>query len=139
MTRQQLEHVIRASAATANVREIMVIGSQSVLGKYPDAPDVLTRSAEADIFPKAAPKHSIVIDGAIGEHSLFHQTFGYYAHGVDDTTAILPVGWENRLIKVETPATMGAIGWVLEPHGSRDPRSHGKRVLVTDPLRCGMG
>jgi hypothetical protein len=33
------------------------------------------------------------LDGAIGELSVFHQSFGYYAHGVDDTTATLPAGW----------------------------------------------
>jgi hypothetical protein len=29
---------------------------------------------EADIYPKDAPDRSIVIDGAIGELSLFHET-----------------------------------------------------------------
>lgn len=116
MTRQQLEHIIRASAANADVRDIVVIGSQSILGAFPDAPTELTISMEADVFPKDAPARSIVIDGAIGELSLFHNTFGYYAHGVDQTTAILPTGWRDRLIKVETPATMGAVGWCLEPH-----------------------
>ncbi len=114
MTRQQLEHIIRAAAGTADVRDIVVIGSQSVLGTYPDAPSELTESVEADVFPKDAPDRAIVIDGAIGEESLFHQTFGYYAHGVGETTAILPDGWRDRLVKVETAATMGAAGWCLE-------------------------
>ena len=39
---------------------------------------------------------SELIDGAIGELSQFHQTFGYYAHGVDQTTATLPAGWADR-------------------------------------------
>lgn len=116
MTRQQLEHIIRASAGNANVRDIVVVGSQSILGACPNAPEELTRSMEADVFPKDAPERSIVIDGAIGELSLFHKTFGYYAHGVDETTAILPTGWRDRLIKVDTPGTMGAAGWCLEPH-----------------------
>lgn len=116
MTRQQLEHIIRASAGTANVNDVVVIGSQSILGACPNAPEELTRSMEADVFPKDAPERSIVIDGAIGELSLFHNTFGYYAHGVDETTATLPAGWRDRLVKVDTPGTMGAIGWCLEPH-----------------------
>src|SRR5207248_1965435 len=85
-------------------------------GSYPNAPIELTRSMEADVFPKDAPQRSIVIDGAIGELSLFHDTFGYWAHGVDQTTAALPDGWRERLVKLETPATMGAVGWCLEPH-----------------------
>jgi hypothetical protein len=114
VTRQQLEHIIRAAAGTADVRDIVVIGSQSVLGTYPNAPAELTESVEADVFPKDAPERAIVIDGAIGEESLFHQTFGYYAHGVDETTATLPDGWRDRLVKVETASTMGAAGWCLE-------------------------
>lgn len=116
MTRQQLEHIIRAAAGTADARDIVVIGSQAILGAYPDAPPELTRSVEADVFPRDAPERSIVIDGAIGELSLFHETFGYHAHGVDRTTAVLPTGWQARLVRVATPQTMGAVGWCLEPH-----------------------
>jgi hypothetical protein len=74
----------------ANEHEIVVIGSQAVLGQFPNAPEALLASIEADVFPRHAPDKSALIDGAIGELSMFHQTFGYYAHGVDDTTATLP-------------------------------------------------
>jgi hypothetical protein len=47
MTREQLGHVIRASAAIAGVEDIVVIGSQSVLGQFPDAPAELLVSREA--------------------------------------------------------------------------------------------
>lgn len=116
MTRQELEHIIRASAATANVRDIVVIGSQAILGAYPDAPRQLRESMEADVFPKDAPDRSNVIDGAIGELSLFHESFGYHAHGVDETTATLPEGWRERLIRIESPNLRDAVGWCLEPH-----------------------
>lgn len=114
MTRQELEHIIRAAAGTAGVRDIVVIGSQAILGTYRNAPLSLTKSMEADVFPRDDPSLSIVINGAIGELSLFHDTFGYYGHGVDESTAILPEGWRERLVKVETSTTMGAIGWCLE-------------------------
>jgi hypothetical protein len=97
VTRNQLEHVIRAAAGNADVREIVVIGSQSILGAFPNAPEDLLVSMEADVFPKDRPELSIVIDGSIGERSMFHETFGYYAHGVDETTAVLPTGWRERL------------------------------------------
>jgi hypothetical protein len=35
---------------------------------------------------------------------------------VDETTAVLPDGWRERLVRVETAGTSGAIGWCLEPH-----------------------
>jgi hypothetical protein len=48
--------------------------------------------------------------------SAFHQTFGYYAHGVDETTATLPPGWTERLVPVHNANTAGATGWCLEVH-----------------------
>ena len=56
------------------------------------------------------------IDGAIGEMSMFHEDFGYYAQGVTQSTAILPRGWEDRLIRYETPNTNGVVAWCLDIH-----------------------
>jgi hypothetical protein len=116
MNRAELEHIIRASSGITNQTDIVVIGSQSILGQFPDAhPDLLV-SMEADVFPLHQPDLSIQVDGAIGERSIFHETFGYYAHGVDETTATLPVGWNQRLVPVHNPNTGGATGWCLEVH-----------------------
>jgi hypothetical protein len=71
---------------------------------------------EADVYPRQRPDLSIQIDGAIGERSLFHETFGYYAHGVDETTATLPAGWQERLVPLRNENTGGATGWCLEVH-----------------------
>jgi hypothetical protein len=70
----------------------------------------------ADVFPKNDPSKSDVIDGAIGEKSLFDETFGYYAHGVGAETAILPEGAYDRLIPVCNENTRSATGWCLEVH-----------------------
>ncbi len=114
MTRQQLEHVIRAAGAITNTDDLVIIGSQAILAPYPEAPAELLRSIEADIFPKEHPELSIQIDGAIGELSPFHKTFGYYAHGVDADTATLPPSWEERLIPINNSNTRGVTGWCLE-------------------------
>lgn len=116
MRRSELEHIIRASSAIAGDNEIIAVGSQAVLGQFPNAPAELLRSMELDVFPKNLPERSIVIDGAIGEQSVFHHTFGYYAHGVSPETAALPGGWQGRLIEVRNENTRGAIGWCIEVH-----------------------
>ena len=116
MNRSQLEHIIRAASGVANVEELIVIGSQSILGQFPHAPPSLTLSIEADVYPKFKPEDSIVIDGAIGELSIFHQSHGYYAHGVGADTAVLPRGWEERLVAIKNENTHGATGWCLEAH-----------------------
>lgn len=116
MNRPALEHILRAASAVADVRDIVVIGSQAILGQFPDAPDSLLASVEADVYPRDAPERSDLIDGAIGELSMFHQTFGYYAHGVDESTAVLPEGWKSRLVRVDNENTGGAVGWCLDAH-----------------------
>lgn len=116
MKRSELEHLIRAASDAADETEIVVIGSQSVLGQFPDAPAVLLRSMEADVFPLRHPERSDRIDGAIGEGSQFHASFGYYAQGVDETTATLPAGWPDRLIRIHNPNTSGITGLCLEVH-----------------------
>lgn len=116
MNRAQLEHVIRASAAISGDDEIVIIGSQAILGQFPSPPAELTVSMEADVYPKNQPEHADLIDGSIGELSPFHSTFGYYAQGVAPDTAVLPPGWEARLIPVRSPNTHGATGWCLEVH-----------------------
>lgn len=116
MTREQLEHVIRAAASIADDDELIIIGSQAILGQFPRAPAELLVSIEADVYPKHHPERADLIDGAIGEGSEFHATFGYYAQGVGPTTATLPSGWDGRLVPVFGPGTRGATGWCLEAH-----------------------
>ena len=88
MQRPQLEHIIRAAAGITGATEIVVIGSQALLGQFPDAPAGLLVSIEADVFTFHNPADADLIDGSIGEGSPFHQTFGYYAHGVAEETAL---------------------------------------------------
>jgi len=117
MNREQLEHVIRAAAANADTDQIVIVGSQSILGAYPEVSHpVLCRSMEADVFPLESPQNSILIDGAIGERSIFHETFGYYAHGVAPETAVLPEGWQGRLVPIQNENTRHYTGWCLDPH-----------------------
>jgi hypothetical protein len=116
MNRAQLEHIIRAAATIADDDEIVVFGSQAILGQFPDAPEELLQSMEADVYPRRHPDRADLIEGSIGEVSPFHETFGYYAQGVAPETAVLPRGWESRLVPVRTPATRGATGLCLEVH-----------------------
>lgn len=116
MTREQLEHLIRATAVITADDSIVVIGSQAILGQFPDAPESMRLSMEADVFPLNHPERTDVIDGSIGELSPFHETFGYYAHGIAEKTAYLPSGWKERLIIVQNANTRGVKGLCLEVH-----------------------
>lgn len=116
MTREQLEHVIRAAATIADDDDLVVVGSQAVLGQFPDAPAEMLRSNEAYVTPRNRSERWELIDGSIGELSAFHDTFGYYAQGVPPGTAVLPRGWEARAVVVQNDNTRGARGICPEIH-----------------------
>jgi hypothetical protein len=115
MKRTELEHIIRAAGGITDARQIVVIGSQAILGSFPNAPAELTVSEEADTYPMESPEKADLIDGSIGEKSPFHDTFGYYAHGVAPGTAVLPANWKARLVAVQNENTRGVVGLCLSP------------------------
>jgi len=117
MTRSQLEHAIRAACDISGDNEIIVFGSQAILGTYPDAPETLTASIEVDVQPRNHPENTDLIDGNLGEMSLFHETHGFYIHGITIDSAKLPHGWEKRTIPVsDQNTTRGNTGYCLEVH-----------------------
>lgn len=120
MRREDFEHVIAAAAEVSEEREIVVIGSQAVLGSVPDPPEAMLFSMEADVYPLRAPDKAAQIDGSLGDGSQFHSTHGYYAHGIGPETFTAPAGWEGRLVRVEiaprVARTSGAVALCLEVH-----------------------
>ena len=121
MRRSELEHAIRAATEIIAADGVIVIGSQAILGSYTEdeLPAAATVSVEVDITPlhdDDAGTLATRIDGAIGEWSLFHETHGFYVQGVGRETAVLPEGWEGRLVRVQGPGTNGRTGLCLDPH-----------------------
>jgi Nucleotidyltransferase of unknown function (DUF6036) len=120
MNRAQLEHVLRAAATVADDPNVLVIGSQSILGTFGESllPLEATTSIEADLAFVDDPDgiKSDRVDGAIGELSRFHESFGYYAQGVSVRTAVLPAGWETRTVSFAPPGATPARARCLEPH-----------------------
>ena len=114
MTRKELEHIIRASGEVTNQYEFVIVGSQAILGAVPNPEDVFTMSAEAGIYPLLAPELADKIEGALGEGSQFHETFGYYAQGVGPETAVLPAAWMTRVHRVQNGATNDRVGYCLD-------------------------
>lgn len=118
MKKSEFEHTVRAAGAILGVTEVLVIGSQAIHGSVKSIFPEAQRSIEADIsalVDKDGSKADL-IDGSIGELSMFQETFGYYAHGVTPDSAILPPGWRRRLVPYKTPATNGITALCLEPH-----------------------
>lgn len=113
----QLQHLLRASAQIVGDDQFIVIGSQSILGKYPNAPAELLWSTEADLIAKNKPRLTDKLD-SIGELSEFHQTHGIYADPVSEKTAVLAKGWKSRLVNIVAYGANGQVvtGLCLDPH-----------------------
>ena len=120
MRRENLEHVVAAAAEVTDEQELVVIGSQAILGSFPDAPASMLRSLEADMYPRWRPDKADDIEGSLGDGSYFQLTYGYYAHGVGPETAKAPAGWEERLIRIDIRPRVGSsrqpVALCLEPH-----------------------
>lgn len=119
MKRENLEHIIRAAGDLLGENEIIVVGSQAILGAIPDGlPKRTTLSIEVDVMAREDPEgeKAFLINGAIGEMTHFQSTHGYYAEGVGEGVARFPAGWEERLVRVSTDATNGVTGLCAEPY-----------------------
>lgn len=114
MTRDELEHIIRASADITGEYEFVIVGSQAILGSVPYPEDVFTMSMEVDIYPMQAPDLADKIEGSIGEASGFHDLHGYYAQAVGPNTAVLPSDWQTRVHRVQNENTAGRVGYCID-------------------------
>lgn len=143
MTREQLEHAIRAACDVAGEAVVIVFGSQCILGQHPDVTDELRQSMEADIAPGSNdPDVADRIDGALGEDSVFQKVHGFYVHGLTIDAASLPKGWEQRVVVLQNEGTRGNEGRCLEAHdlaasklaGFRDKDRDYVRTLLAEGL-----
>jgi hypothetical protein len=116
MNHDQLIHAIRAACTISQDNELYVFGSQSILGQFPEADERLRRSIEVDLCPVNKPESVNKIDGALGEMSQFHQTHGFYVHGVSIESATLPEGWKDRTIVVADYNDTHKKGYCIEAH-----------------------
>src|SRR5262245_30819990 len=112
MKKRQVDHVLRAAGEITGEKQFIIVGSQSLHGKHPDIADEILRSFEVDLIAKQNADRTSWLN-AIGQDSVFHETFGYYADPVDETTATLPKGWKGRLVNLPSGNTGGISGLCL--------------------------
>jgi hypothetical protein len=115
MKKQQVDHVLRAAGRITGEKQFIIIGSQSLHGKYPDIADEILTSFEVDLVASKNADRTEWLN-VIGVDSPFHESFGYYADPVELTTATLPKGWKARLVNLPPGETEGVRGLCLEPH-----------------------
>jgi hypothetical protein len=112
-TFEDLVETVRVIARLFETDKVFIVGSQSILLSWPDAPVILRTSGEIDAYPENArlweisrkkldpdcpPEASEEINALFGEGSDFHRKHGFYIDGVDENTARLPADWNKRAI-----------------------------------------
>jgi hypothetical protein len=104
MRRDQLEHAIRTACQIIERPEVIVVGSQAILGSFreDELPADATMSVEVDILPIANSNDETahladLIEGVAGEFSTFEELH------VSASTASI---WKRRRSRMG-----GAIGW----------------------------
>jgi hypothetical protein len=112
-----LQHIIRAAQALADDRDMLVLGSASLLASFPqlgnpEAP--LAATFGADLCPDPFDELTgTMLDEAMGENRAYYLRHGYHADVLRDTILkTLPLGWRQRLVSVPGCAAAHA----LEPH-----------------------
>jgi hypothetical protein len=115
MKKQQVDHALRAAGNMTGEKQFIIIGSQSLHGKYPDVADEILTSFEVDLIATQNTDRTQWLN-VIGIESPFHEMFGYYVDPVDGKTPILPKGWKGRLVNLPPGDTGGVKGLCLEPH-----------------------
>jgi hypothetical protein len=134
-TLEDLERAVRAIATGFASDEVFIIGSQSLLQAWPDAPVVMRASPEIDAYPGNArlwairekakhpnetPEASEHMDALFGSGSWFHRTHGFYIDGVDENTATLPAGWQTRAVIRRVDVGGRIVTSVAQSHRSLD-------------------
>lgn len=112
-----LQHIVRAARALAEDRDILVLGSASLLASFPslgnpDSP--LATTYDADLCPDPFDELTgTMLHEALGENRAYYLRHGYHADILRDTIlATLPGNWRARLVSV--PGCTAA--HALDPH-----------------------
>jgi hypothetical protein len=112
MKKEQVDHVLRAAGRITGEKRFIIIGSQSLHASHPDIADEIMMSFEVDLYTLRNTEWL----NSIGMDSQFHETFGYFADPVDESTAVLAKGWKSRLVRLARGDTGGVKALCLDPH-----------------------
>jgi hypothetical protein len=77
MKKREVDHVLRAAGRITHEKQFIIVGSQSLHGRYPDLPDDIVRSAEVDLFAKNHPeKTDSLMNIALARRRLDREDWG---------------------------------------------------------------
>jgi hypothetical protein len=115
MRRSQVLNLVGAVSAMMPGGRLIVVGSQSVHGQVPTAPQVALASIETDLLLYPHFNLHDAIEEQFGLESDYLREHGVYAHPLGIGLVTLPKGWEDRLVPVKNDGG-DVCYWALEIH-----------------------
>lgn len=120
MTRDELAHIVRAAHQVTGDPHLVVLGSQALLGSFPEAwlPSAVSSGSRADLafVDDSSARRSTAIDTGLGGSSYFQERFRVHARCTPLDPATLPVGWRERAVPYRFGEVGGSAAVCLEPH-----------------------
>ena len=109
-----LNHLVAAVQAIAASERILVLGSSSLLGSFPELGEPggpLEKTFDADLLVEPCDEQlAAVLHEAVGEGSLFAQRTGFHADILRQAiTETLSPGWEVRLVSFDVARNVAAL------------------------------
>ncbi len=142
MKRDDVMHVLRSAVVITGCKEWVVLGSQALALWDGDRSAPLEASEEVDLYAPESEAMTDLVEGTLGEGSMFQDTFGYFAHGVGPDTATFPATWTARSRVVAIPGTDEATVRVPHPTDIAIAKLIAFRpkdiAFVSELMRCGF-
>lgn len=100
MRREDFDALVAAVAVTAEVKEVIVVGSQAILASVGEErlPGETTLSPEIDVVIASSPRAGSV-RMMLGPGSLMDRQRGVYVDVVSEHTPHLPANWRSRAVR----------------------------------------
>lgn len=114
MTLDDAKRIAEAVFAQTGHRELVVIGSNSILGiaPYHLPPPAMSMSSDLDAYLRHDPNRTGDLAEDLGEGSPFHVQTGTYLDVVSPGLVTAPEGWQQRMLSVPYK---GLTLWFLDP------------------------
>lgn len=140
MKRDDLRRLFAQARAASGESDYVVFGSLAALGYTGEVPPRMAMSVDVDAYGKSDPARIFELARLLGQGSPFEVENGYYLDPISPRVATLPVGWEERLVRIELEPGLAA--WFLEPNDAavskyarREPRD---REWIRAGLQAGI-
>ncbi len=104
MKKEEVDEALDSLRVITNETHMLVVGTQSLHGTHPDAPDSIMLSREVDVVLKHKARLANWISDVVGDGTPFEAERGYFIDHVamKEGMPVLAAGWEARVTRTHS-------------------------------------